>query len=144
MLIISLQNAKKKGIIIMSNKFIYTYSAEEKDEIERIRKKYLPREESKLDELKRLDRSVEKSGMIASVTVGIIGSLILGFGMCMAMQVIGSGALTVTLGVITGIIGIAIMLITYPVFRKLQEKAKAKFAPRILELTDKLSSENNA
>ena len=40
MLIISLQNAKKKGIIIMSNKFIYTYSAEEKDEIERIRKKY--------------------------------------------------------------------------------------------------------
>ena len=37
------------------NAFSYTYSAPENQEVLSIRKKYLPREETKLEELKRLD-----------------------------------------------------------------------------------------
>ena len=65
--------------------FIYKYSAKENAEVQAIRKKYLPREESKLEELKRLDCMVQNSGTMESLCVGIGGTLVLGIGMCLAM-----------------------------------------------------------
>ncbi|MBQ7779430.1 MAG: dihydropteridine reductase [Clostridia bacterium] len=121
--------------------FVYRYSAKENKEIQEIRKKYLPKEESKLDELKRLDGKVQNSGVIEALCVGIIGCLIFGTGMCLTMQVIGSGALLITLGVIVGLIGMGVMLAAYPIYRRMFAKAKEKYAPRILELTEELSGE---
>ena len=50
----------------MENKesFEYTYSAPEQEEVRKIRDKYLPREEreNKLEQLRRLDRSVTEKG----------------------------------------------------------------------------------
>ena len=40
--------------------FSYKYSAKDNKEIQEIRKKYLPKTESKLEELKRLERSGKK------------------------------------------------------------------------------------
>ena len=37
-----------------NNSFEYTYSAQQQQEVERIRKKYLPKEESKMDQLRKL------------------------------------------------------------------------------------------
>ena len=71
--------------------FTYSYSAKENAEVQAIRKKYLPKSESKLEELKRLDEMVQASGMVESLSAGIGGALIFGLGMCLAMQVIGSG-----------------------------------------------------
>ncbi|MBE5876416.1 MAG: hypothetical protein E7290_05970 [Lachnospiraceae bacterium] len=62
--------------------FEYNYSAKQQKEIEAIKKKYLPKEEDKLEILRRLDRSTERPGMIISLATGILGSLMLGFGMC--------------------------------------------------------------
>ena len=118
--------------------FNFNYSATEQKEIKEIRKKYLPQSESKFDELKRLDAQVQNSGMVESLCVGIIGSLILGLGMCMAMQVLGSGIMTVLFGVLIGLIGMAVMLVAYPVYRRKQNQAKEKNAPRILELAEEL------
>lgn len=122
--------------------FIYKYSAKDNKEIQEIRKKYLPHEETKLEELKRLDAIVQDSGMIESLSAGIGGALVFGLGMCLAMEVIGSGALLIALGVILGILGIAGMISAYPLYRKVFEKAKQKYAPRILELTEELSDKN--
>ena len=119
--------------------FTYRYSAKEQKEVQEIRKKYLPRSESKLDELRRLDRAVEKSGTVLSLVIGIIGCLIFGTGMCLSMQVIGGGQLFMILGIIVGIVGAAVIIAAYPIYKKIVRQAKAKYAPRILELIDELS-----
>ena len=124
---------------MMENTFSYQYSAKENAEVQAIRKKYLPRSESKLEELKRLDEAVQTSGMVESLCAGIGGLLMFGLGMCLAMQVIGSGLVMMGVGILIGIIGIAGMLIAYPVYRKVFAATKEKYAPRILQLAEELS-----
>lgn len=123
--------------------FTYSYSAKRNSEVLEIRKKYLPQEESKLEELKRLDNTVQTSGMTESLSAGIGGALVFGLGLCLAMQVIGSGVIIVILGVLLGIVGIAGMLVAYPVYRRVFDNTKQKFTPRILELTAELSKTSN-
>ena len=118
------------------NTFSYTYSAKENQEVLNIRKKYMPHEETKMEELLRLDRAVQNSGVMESLCAGIGGALILGLGFCLTMKVIGNA---VWLGVILGLIGMTGMLFAYPVYRKLFEKAKNEHTPRILELTAELA-----
>ena len=125
----------------MENTFSYKYSAKENAEVQAIRKKYLPKSESKLEELKRLDETVQASGMVESLCAGIGGALIFGLGLCLAMQVIGSGLVMMIIGVLIGIVGIAGMLVAYPVYRKVFSATKEKYAPRILELTAELTGE---
>ena len=123
--------------------FIYNYSAKDNKEIQEIRNKYLPREESKFEELKRLDYTVQTAGTLESLCAGIGGALVFGLGMCLAMQIIGSGIILIALGVLLGIIGIGGMLIAYPVYRKVFNTTKEKYTPRILELTAELSKTSN-
>lgn len=126
---------------INQNTFSFKYSAEENKEIQEIRNRYLPKGESKLDELKRLDAQVQNAGTMEALCIGIISCLVLGCGMCLAMQVIGNSIMTMLLGILIGIIGIAGVLLAYPVCRRKREKAKDKFASRILELTEELCQE---
>ena len=123
--------------------FSYRYSAQESKEVQAIRKKYLPQSESKLEELKRLDRQVQSSGLIEGLSAGIGGLLVFGLGMCFSMQVLGNGIIFMILGVLIGIIGAALMAVAYPVYRRTYKKAKEKYAPRILELSAELSGEEN-
>ena len=115
--------------------FSYTYSAPLNQEVQAIRQKYMPKVESKLDELKRLDHDVQCSGMIESLSVGITGCLVFGLGMCLAMKVVGSSML---LGVIISMIGILIMIPAYPIYRTVSSKVKGRLVPRILQLADEL------
>lgn len=121
--------------------FIYKYSAKENKEVQEIRQKYLPRTESKFEELKRLDYKVQTSGMIESLCFGIGGALIFGLGLCLAMQVIGNALIFVVLGILLGVIGMVGIVAAYPIYRKVFEKTKQKFTPRILELSAELSGE---
>lgn len=120
--------------------FSYEYSAKDNKEVQEIRKRYLPRTESKLDELRRLDRQVQAAGQLPALTLGIVGCLVFGLGLCMAMQVLGGG---VVLGVLIGMIGMVGMLFAFPVYRSSFNKKKAEFSPRILELAAELSNEKN-
>ena len=122
------------------NTFQYTYSAPDHQEVLKIRNKYLPRQESKLEELKRLDSLVQTAGVTEALTVGICGCLVFGLGMCLCMKVIGD---LMWLGILLGIIGTAGMIIAYPVHRRFFEKKKQKYTFRILELAAELSGENN-
>ncbi len=121
------------------NSFQYTYSAPENQEVLNIRKKYLPQEESKLDELKRLDNLVQTSGTLESLCAGLGGSMIFGLGMCLAMEVIGHMR---WLGILLGLAGMFGIIAAYPLYRKFFAKAKAQYAPRILELTAELTRQN--
>jgi hypothetical protein len=120
------------------NAFSYTYSATCNQEVLNIRKKYLPNEETKLEELKRLDHLVQSSGVTESLCAGIGGCLVFGLGLCLAMEVIGQ---MIWLGVILGLVGAVGMLAAFPVYRKFFNKAKAQHSLRILELADELSGQ---
>ena len=131
-----------ENIMNQENSFYYKYSAEENKEIEEIRKKYLPVVESKVDELKRLDAQVQNSGVASALCIGVVGSLIFGTGMCFSMQVLGTGILTMILGMILGIAGALVMAMAYPVYRKKQQKMKEILAPKILELSNEILNGN--
>lgn len=122
----------------MENKhetFTYTYSAKDQSEVQRIRQRYLPPEEDKMELLRRLDASVNQKGLAASLTVGVIGILILGIGMCCAMVWKGSWFIP---GIVIGSIGIGIMALGNPLYRYFIKRERAKIAPKILKLSDEL------
>ena len=121
----------------MENKqgFSYTYSAKEQDEIRKIREKYVPKEADKMEQLRRLDRSVTQKGTAASIVVGIIGTLLLGVGMCCCMVWAES---FFAVGIVVGIIGIAVVSAAYPLYSYVIKKEREKIAPEILKLTDEL------
>lgn len=118
------------------NAFSYTYSAPCNQEVLNIRKKYLPKEETKLEELKRLDSLVQNSGVMESLILGVGGCLVFGLGLCLAMKVIGNA---MWLGILLNLIGTVGMIFAYPVNRKIYNKVKTEHTPRILELTAELT-----
>ncbi len=118
--------------------FNYSYSAPRNKEVERIRNKYITKEETKIEKLRRLDRQASTAGQIESLTVGIIGSLIFGTGMCFGLDAL-AGADWLTLAFV--IPGALIMLAAYPVYKIISKKARAYLVPKILKLTDELSAE---
>ena len=115
--------------------FAYRYSAKEQEELRRIRKKYMPEEEDKMAQLKRLDASVTKKGETVSLIVGIIGTLVMGIGMCCCM--VWGGRWFVP-GIIIGLIGIAGVTAAYPLYSRITEKERKRIAPAILRLTEEL------
>ncbi len=120
----------------MENKpFTYNYSAARNKEVENIRRKYLPEEESKLETLKRLDYKVQSAGMIESLCLGIIGCLIFGIGMCFGLDVFAGAD---WLSFLFGVIGVIVMIPAYPVYRYVAKKTKAELTPEILRLSEEI------
>ena len=115
--------------------FTYTYSAAQQEELERIRRKYLPPEEDKLAKLRRLDKSALRKGTIAALTVGIVGTLLLGLGMC--CTIVWMGAMFIP-GIIIGTVGIALVALASPIYAHITKKERERIAPEILRLTDEL------
>ena len=122
-----------------NEKFVYNYSAKDNAEINAIRQKYLLKEESKLDELKKLDYKVQTSGYTEALSVGIVSTLIFGLGMSLSMQVIGSGTALKVLGIIIGIIGLVGCGVNYPIYKNILEKGKSKYAYEIVELAKEIA-----
>lgn len=115
--------------------FSFTYSSKQQEEIKKIRDKYIPKEENKMERLRRLDESAAKPGMIAALILGIIGALILGIGMCCTM--IWAETMFIP-GIIIGVIGIAGISAAYPLYTHITKKQREKIAPEILRLADEL------
>lgn len=115
--------------------FQYTYSAKEQEELKRIRSKYAPKEENKMDLLRRLDAQVYQKATMYAIIVGVIGALFLGTGMSCCM--VWGGAVFV-LGIIVGVIGLAVVGLAYPLYNRTLNKERERIAPEILRLTDEL------
>lgn len=99
--------------------FEYIYSAEQQVEIEKIRNKYMPKQEDKLEQLRKLDASVTKKGTIISIMLGVIE--ILAFGGAMSMILVVENSLLLP-GVLLGVFGIVLMVMAYPILQKLQKR----------------------
>lgn len=121
-------NEKKNGT------FTYTYSAKQQDEIKQIRQKYLPREEDKMEQLRRLDNSATQSGTAISLAVGILSALIMGTGMSLVMV----WPSYMVPGIVIGIVGMIGVGLAFPLYQRIIKKQREKLAPEIKRLSDEL------
>ncbi len=107
---------------------------------EQLANEYAPKDTSKVVALRKLDAKAKLPATIFTYTFGIITALITGVGMCLSMKVIGSGTtFTFILGIIIGIIGLAGMGINYPLYKKMLENGKQKYAFEIMQLAKEIS-----
>ena len=123
--------------------FKYTYSAEEQEEIKRIRQKYQIQKEDEMDRLRKMDARVTQKATAISLVLGIIGALVMGMGMSLTMTEFGArlgitGIAELVIGITIGVIGMILVAVAYPVYSKVQKKEREKIAPEILKLTEEL------
>ena len=131
---------------VSKESFNYTYSAQQQEEVEAIRKKYLPTQETpedKLEQLRKLDQQVTSKATMLSIIVGVVGALIMGTGMSLAMTDIGSylgmsGNVGFVFGIVIGVIGMVVLGVAYPLYNKTLKEEREKIAPEIIRLSDEL------
>ena len=116
--------------------FEYTYSASRQSEVRKIREKYLPKEVTKLDQLRALDAGVTKRGTAVSLVHGTLYALVLGLGMSCCM--VWAGKLFVP-GIVIGCIGLAGVAATYPIYNRIVKQDRERIAPEILRLAQDLT-----
>ena len=128
-----------------NNQFKYNYSAKEQAELKRIRDKYTAptKEEDKMARLRRLDASVTNTAQAVALTFGIIGALMLGFGMSLCMtdlgEILGSYKdMAMVIGIIVGVVGGVLASLAYPIYNAIVKAKRKKLAPEIIRLTDEL------
>ena len=115
--------------------FQYTYSAKEQEELKRIRSKYMPKEENKMELVRRLDNRATDRATISALAVGFLGTMILGTGMSFCM--VWTERLFIP-GILLGLFGFAVLGTAYPLYVRTLRKERARIAPQILRLTEEL------
>lgn len=109
--------------------------------VEKIRSQYTEQEHDELDALKALDARVKKPANVFGYTYGIVGTIVMGSGMSLVMTDIGTMlgmSNTLVPGILAGVAGMGMALTTYPIYRKILNSRKKKYAPQILELSERV------
>ena len=125
--------------------FTYTYSAKEQAELKKIREKYTAPTESedKLTRLRRLDASVTNAAQAVALIFGVIGTLVLGFGMSLIMTDLAekfslNGDIAIIVGIAIGVTGCILASLAYPIYNAIVKVKRKKLAPEIIRLADEL------
>lgn len=125
--------------------FQFTYSAREQEEIKEIRRKYdvQKQPEDKMTQLRRLDAGVTQKATAVSLAVGITGALLLGFGMSLVTTDLpqalnGLHGAAMPIGIAAGALGIIVICLAYPIYKRIVKTQRKRIAPEILRLTDEL------
>lgn len=108
---------------------------------EQLANEYAPKDTSKVVALRKLDARAKLPAEIFAYTFGILASLLLGGGMCLSMQVVGSGTLSFVLGIVLGVVGIAGVAVNYPLYKKILARGKQKYAFEIVQLAREISEQ---
>ncbi|MBP3416486.1 MAG: hypothetical protein J6K76_03855 [Spirochaetaceae bacterium] len=113
--------------------FNFTYSAAHREEVEHIRSKYMESQESDLDELRKIDARVTSTATFAAIGVGIVGIMVFGCGLSLCLS-LGRPIL----GIVLSGAGLVVMGCGLLVNRLVLQRLREKYAPRVMELSDKL------
>lgn len=111
--------------------------------VQKIRTQYTERENTKLDELKRLDRRVKAPANIFAWCFGCLSAVIMGSGMSLIMTDIGQTVgieQTMAPGIVLGLAGILFAAINYPIFKGILTARRKKYASRIIALSDSITA----
>ena len=108
---------------------------------QKIRTQYMEKESSELDALRELDAKVKRPANIFAYAFGSISAIIMGAGMSLVMTDI-SATLGIengmVPGIVIGIIGMAMAIATYPIYKKILGSRKQKYGAEILALSEKI------
>lgn len=115
----------------------FSYDEKQLQTAQNIRESYGERRETDLEKLRRLDEKVKRPADILAYTLGVIGALILGVGMCICMGVLGASNLF-ALGIVVGVAGIAVVVANYFIYRAVLNSRKKKYSAEVLALSDKI------
>lgn len=111
--------------------------------VQKIRTQYTEKEHTQLDELKKLDAAVKRPANVFAYIFGSIGAIVMGSGMSLIMTEIGSMlgmGDTMVPGIVIGMIGLLMVLVTYPIYKNILSSRRAKYADKIMELSDEIMS----
>ena len=109
--------------------------------VEKIRSQYTEQKYTELDELKALDARVKRPANVFAYTYGSIGAIVMGTGMSLVMTEIGSvlgmGNALIP-GIVIGVVGLCMALTTYPIYKKILNFRRKKYASKIMQLSDRI------
>lgn len=109
--------------------------------VQKIRTQYTEKQHTQLDALKELDAKVKRPANVFAYIYGSLGTIVMGAGMSLVMTEIGAIlglAGTMVPGIAIGVAGMAMVLTTYPIYKRILSSRKKKYAPQILELSEKI------
>lgn len=110
--------------------------------IRQIQKNYEEKTETALEELVALDKKAKRPAIVFSLIFGVIATLVMGTGMCFAMEVIFVGrSWVMPVGIAIGLVGIGLAALNYYLYRVLEQKGKDKYGEEILSLASELLGE---
>ena len=120
--------------------FRMTYSAEEKDEIEKIRDKYTEKKPDDMTRLKALDKESESIATMVSIIAGVVGILIFGTGLSLYLSELGDalGEAVLPVSILVGLVGVILMVSAFPLYMHTLKKEREKRKDEILALADEL------
>ena len=109
--------------------------------VQKIRTQYTEKQHTELDALKELDAKVKRPANVFAYTYGSVSAVVMGAGMSLVMTEIGATiglASAMVPGIAIGVVGMAMALSTYPIYKKMLSTRKKKYAPEILKLSEKI------
>lgn len=126
-----------------NNEFNYTYSSKQQEEIKKIRQKYEAPTENKMERLVKLDKKASQKAQAVGITLGVIGTLLLGLGMSLIMSDLSDhlgidGIVAAISGIIIGLLGGVIAVSAYPLYNICLKKQRKKIASEIIRLSNEL------
>lgn len=113
--------------------------------VQKIRTQYTEKENTRLDELQKLDKKVKKPANAFAYTFGTVSAIVMGAGMSLVMTDIGATLgleNTMVPGIIIGIIGMLAAIINYPIHKKILGSRRKKYAERIIKLSEEIIENN--
>ena len=123
-----------KEVIIMSNN-------DQEFLVQKIRTQYTEKQHTELDALKELDAKVKRPANVFAYTYGSVSAIVMGTGMSLVMTDIGAAvglASAMVPGIAIGVVGMALALSTYPIYKRILNARKKKYAPEIMKLSDRI------
>lgn len=109
--------------------------------VQKIRTQYVEKENTQLDNLKKLDAKVKKPANVFAYVFGSIAAIIMGSGMSLVMTEIGETvgiANPMVIGIVIGVIGMLMAIVNYPVYKRILGSRRKKYADEIIALSDKI------
>ena len=109
--------------------------------VQKIRTQYTEKQHTELDALKELDVKVKRPANVFAYTYGSVSAIVMGTGMSLVMTEIGAViglANAMIPGIVIGVVGMGMALSTYPIYKKILNARKKKYAPEILKLSEKI------
>ncbi|MBQ2724898.1 MAG: hypothetical protein IJF78_04230 [Clostridia bacterium] len=108
---------------------------------QKIRAQYMEKQVSGLDELRALDAEVKRPANIFGYVFGTISAVIMGAGMSLTMTDIGAAlgiGSPMVIGIAVGVVGMAMAIADYPIYRAILNSRREQYADAILALSEKI------